>query len=153
MKTIQVWTDGGCKPNPGPGGWAAILRYKGVEKELSGGELDTTNNRMELTAAIRALEAVKEPCNVILYTDSRYVLNGITKWVHGWKRYGWTTSKREPVINKDLWERLYELIQIHRVDWCWVKGHGSSPENNRVDRLATKAREDHWDGTTEQAGD
>ena len=136
MKRVEIFTDGACSGNPGPGGWGAILRYGAVEKELSGAEDDTTNNRMELMAAIKALQALTEPCEVDLYTDSEYVMKGITEWIHGWKRNGWKTAAKKPVKNADLWQRLDDAMQRHEVRWHWVKGHAGHEENERADRLA-----------------
>ena len=137
MKRIEIFTDGACSGNPGAGGWGAILRYNNVEKELSGGEAETTNNRMELTAVISALEALKEPCNITLYTDSKYVMEGIEKWIISWKQNGWRTSnKKSPVKNVELWQRLDELRQKHEIRWVWVKGHAGHKENERCDELA-----------------
>ena len=138
-KTIEIFTDGACRGNPGPGGWGALLRYNGVEKELCGAEPETTNNRMELTAAIRALEAVKEPCRIDLTTDSNYVRQGITEWLADWKRRNWRTAARKPVKNIDLWQRLDELRSRHDVGWHWVKGHSGHVENERADALANRA--------------
>ena len=138
---VEIWTDGGCKPNPGPGGWAAILRYKGVEKELSGGDAATTNNRMELTAAAEALEALKKPSTVIVYTDSEYVKNGITRWMTGWVRKNWRSSTGDPVKNMELWRRLLAAVKPHEIEWKWVRGHSGDEMNERADRLATAARE------------
>ncbi len=135
-KHVDIHTDGACLGNPGPGGWAALLCWRGVERELSGGEAATTNNRMELMAAIAALETLKEPCNVVLTTDSQYVRQGITEWMAGWIRRGWKTSGGDPVKNRDLWERLHAAANRHAVDWRWVKGHAGHPENERVDQLA-----------------
>ena len=135
---MEIFSDGACRGNPGPGGWGVLLRAKGVEKELWGGEADTTNNRMELTAVIRALEALKRPCRVRLYTDSQYVQKGISQWIHRWKRSGWRTADKKPVKNEDLWRRLDELAQMHKIEWHWVKGHAGHPENERADRLANK---------------
>lgn len=135
-KHVDIHTDGACLGNPGPGGWAALLCWRGVERELSGGEPATTNNRMELMAAIAALETLKEPCMVVLTTDSQYVRQGITEWMAGWIRRGWKTSGGEPVKNRDLWERLHAAAGRHTVDWRWVKGHAGHPENERVDQLA-----------------
>ena len=135
---VEIYTDGACKGNPGPGGWGALLIYKGVEKELWGGEADTTNNRMELTAVIRALEALKRPSRVRLYTDSQYVQKGISAWIRQWKRRGWRTADRKPVKNVDLWQRLDELAAVHDVEWHWVRGHAGHVENERADRLANK---------------
>ena len=135
-KTVNIFTDGACSGNPGPGGWGALLRYNGTEKELSGGERDTTNNRMEMLAAIVALESLSQPCRINLYTDSTYVKDGITKWIIGWKKNGWRTAAKKPVKNVDLWQRLDEIIKPHDIDWHWVKGHSGHPENERVDDLA-----------------
>ena len=136
LKQIQIHTDGACLGNPGPGGWAALLRYGQREKELVGGEAQTTNNRMELMAAIRALEALTEPCDVVLHTDSQYVRKGITEWMANWLRRNWRTAAGAPVKNQDLWQRLHEAAGRHRVDWRWVKGHSGDPDNERVDLLA-----------------
>ncbi|HYW15929.1 MAG TPA: ribonuclease HI [Allosphingosinicella sp.] len=136
---VEIFTDGACKGNPGPGGWGAVIRSGAHEKEISGGEPLTTNNRMELLAAIRALEALKRPCEVALYTDSIYVRDGITKWIHGWRRNGWKTADRKPVKNADLWQELLEAAAPHKVDWRWVKGHAGHPENERADKLACDA--------------
>lgn len=138
-KAVTIYTDGACSGNPGPGGWGALLIYDGVEKELSGGELETTNNRMELLAAIRALEAIKRPCRIELYTDSNYLRQGITEWVHGWKRNGWKTADRKAVKNVDLWEQLHALVDKHDISWHWVKGHSGDVHNDRVDALARQA--------------
>jgi ribonuclease HI len=135
---VEVWSDGACRGNPGPGGWGVLLRSNGTEKELYGGEAATTNNRMELTAAIRALEALKRPSRVRLYTDSTYVQKGISTWIHGWKRRGWRTADKSPVKNEDLWKRLDELRTQHEVEWHWVRGHAGHPENERADALANK---------------
>ncbi len=137
---VEIWTDGGCKPNPGPGGWGAILSYKGVVKELSGHDAATTNNRMELTAAAAALEALTKPSTVILHTDSEYVSNGITRWMTGWVRKNWRSSTGDPVKNMDLWRRLLAAEKPHKVDWRWVRGHSGNPMNERADELATAAR-------------
>ncbi|MDE2435474.1 MAG: ribonuclease HI [Sphingomonadales bacterium] len=139
MKQVEIFTDGACKGNPGPGGWGALLRMGKHEKELSGSDPETTNNRMEMTGAIRALDALTEPCEVILHTDSRYVIDGITKWVHGWKKKGWINASRQPVRNADLWHDLIEAAKRHKIEWVWVKGHDGHPENERVDRLASEA--------------
>ena len=139
MKPIEMFTDGACKGNPGPGGWGAILRIGDVEKELAGNEAQTTNNRMELMAVIKGLAALKVPCHVKLHTDSRYVIDGITKWVFGWQKNGWRTADRKPVKNEDLWRELVLAVKPHRVDWIWVKGHDGHPENERVDKLASDA--------------
>lgn len=136
---VELFTDGACQGNPGPGGWGVLLRYGSVERELSGGEAATTNNRMELTAVIRGLEALKRPCRVHVTTDSQYVRNGITDWIRRWRRNGWRTADRKPVKNSDLWQRLDELAAGHEVEWHWVKGHAGHPENERADRLATAA--------------
>jgi ribonuclease HI len=135
---VEVFTDGACRGNPGPGGWGVILRTKGKEKELWGGEAATTNNRMELTAVIRALEALTRPSRVSLYTDSQYVQKGISEWIHSWKRRGWKTADKNPVKNEDLWRRLDELAAGHEVEWHWVRGHSGHPENERVDELANR---------------
>ncbi|MBP2291944.1 ribonuclease HI [Azospirillum rugosum] len=135
-KAVDIFTDGACSGNPGPGGWGAILRYGGVEKELYGGDPATTNNRMELMAAIQALEALKRPMTVRLYTDSEYVKNGITQWIHGWKARGWKTADKKPVKNEDLWRRLDEAKQRHAIEFHWVRGHAGHPENERADALA-----------------
>ncbi len=136
MKHIEIFTDGACSGNPGPGGWGAILRWNGKEKELSGGEAETTNNRMELMAAISALETLKEPCSADLYTDSSYVRDGIGKWMFGWKKNGWRTADNKPVKNLELWQRLDEARKRHKVEWHWIKGHAGHPENERADELA-----------------
>jgi ribonuclease HI len=135
-KEVGIHTDGACLGNPGPGGWAALLRYRGRERELAGGEALTTNNRMELMAAIMALEALSEPCVVVLHTDSQYVRQGITEWLPGWIRRNWRTSGGSDVKNRDLWERLQAACARHRIDWRWVKGHSGDPDNDRVDELA-----------------
>lgn len=137
--TIVIHTDGACSGNPGPGGWGAILHWKGHEKELSGAESETTNNRMELMAAIAALEALKRRSTVRLVTDSTYVRDGVTKWIHGWKRNGWKTAAKKPVKNEDLWKRLDAIASNHDVTWEWVKGHAGHPENERADQLAREA--------------
>lgn len=133
---VIIYTDGACRGNPGKGGWGAILRYKGKIKELHGGERETTNNRMELMAAISALEALKKPCVVHLHIDSKYVLDGITKWLPNWKKAGWKTASKAPVKNEDLWRRLDEAIKTHDIDWRWVKGHSGNQGNERADALA-----------------
>jgi len=138
-KEVEIFTDGACSGNPGPGGWGAILRWNGVEKELSGAEPDTTNNRMEMMAAIAALEALKRPMSARVTTDSSYLRDGIMKWIHGWKRNGWKTAAKEPVKNEDLWRRLDDLTRRHTVEWEWVKGHAGHPENERADQLARDA--------------
>ncbi|WP_101927024.1 MULTISPECIES: ribonuclease HI [Luteimonas] len=139
MKAIEIYTDGACLGNPGPGGWGALLRYGRIERELSGGEPATTNNRMELMGAIAALEALTEPCEVILHTDSQYVRQGITEWMQNWVRRGWKTAGGAAVKNQDLWQRLQAACTRHRIDWRWVKGHSGHPENERVDALASAA--------------
>ena len=139
MKKVEVFTDGACKGNPGPGGWGALLRMGLHEKELSGGEPETTNNRMEMTAVIRALDALTTPCEVLLHTDSRYVIDGMTKWIFGWQKRGWVNAAKEPVKNRDLWEELVAAAARHRITWQWVKGHDGHPENERVDQLASLA--------------
>lgn len=139
MKRVEIFTDGACSGNPGPGGWGAILRFNGVEKELSGGEAVTTNNRMELSAAIEALNALKERCSVDLHTDSTYVKDGISSWIEGWKRNGWKTAAKKPVKNVELWQALDEACRRHDVTWHWVKGHAGHPENERADELARLA--------------
>ncbi|HHH36430.1 MAG TPA: ribonuclease HI [Gammaproteobacteria bacterium] len=138
-EVVEIYTDGACRGNPGPGGWGALLRYRGREKELYGAEAETTNNRMELTAAIRALESLKRPCHVRLTTDSEYVKKGISEWMANWKRRGWKTAARKPVKNADLWRRLDEAAARHRVEWHWVRGHAGHPENERADALANRA--------------
>jgi ribonuclease HI len=138
MPEVQAFTDGACRGNPGPGGWGVLLRAGAREKEIWGGELGTTNNRMELTAAIEALRALKQPCRVALYTDSKYVRSGITDWVHAWRARGWRTADRKPVKNQDLWEALTALADRHQVEWHWVRGHAGHPENERADRLANR---------------
>jgi ribonuclease HI len=138
---VEIWTDGGAKPNPGPGGWGAILRFRGVERELSGGEPATTNNRMELTAAAEALEALKRPCRVVLHTDSEYVKNGVTRWHQGWVRKNWRSSTGDPVKNMDLWQRVLAAAAKHHVEWHWVRGHAGNVMNERADELATRARQ------------
>jgi ribonuclease HI len=139
LKKVHLITDGACSGNPGPGGWASILRYGKQSKEIFGSAPETTNNRMELTAAIEGLKVLKERCAVEVVTDSEYVKNGITKWIHGWKRNGWLTSAKKPVVNKDLWEELDRLAQKHEVVWTWTKGHADHEDNNRCDELATRA--------------
>jgi ribonuclease HI len=139
MADVEIFTDGACKGNPGPGGWAAIIRSGRHEKEISGGESLTTNNRMELIATIRALEALKRPCSVSLTTDSIYVRDGITKWVRNWQKNGWRTADRKPVKNAELWQELLEAAAPHRIDWHWVRGHAGHPENERADKLACDA--------------
>jgi len=142
LKRIEIFTDGACLGNPGPGGWGVILRYNDVEKELFGNEANTTNNKMELTAVISALSALKEPCNITLYTDSRYVMDGIEKWIFNWKQNGWkTANKKTPVKNLELWQKLDELKSKHDIRWVWVKGHAGHKENERCDELARTAAE------------
>ena len=141
MKQLEIFTDGACKGNPGPGGWGAVIRYGKHEKEISGGDPDTTNNRMELSAAIEALKILTEPCHVKLHTDSKYVLDGITKWVHGWQRNGWKNASIQTVRNADLWHDLIDAVARHHIEWIWVKGHNGHPENERADRLASDAAE------------
>jgi ribonuclease HI len=138
---IEVYCDGACSGNPGVGGWGCILRYGEHEKELSGADADTTNNRMELTAAISALETLTRPCRVVLTTDSQYLVKGMTEWISGWVKKGWVNSRKEPVLNRDLWERLLELTRTHKVTWVWVRGHAGHEENERCDALARKAIE------------
>jgi ribonuclease HI len=139
MSLVEIYTDGACRGNPGPGGWAALLMYDGREKELAGAEALTTNNRMELTAVIRALEALKRPVTAKVFTDSEYVRRGITEWVETWKARGWRTAGRKAVKNQDLWERLDEVAAVHEIEWHWVPGHAGVPGNERVDRLANQA--------------
>ncbi len=139
LPRVKISTDGACKGNPGPGGWGALLRFGDKEKELSGGEAQSTNNRMELMAAIRALESLNRPCAVTLVTDSVYVRDGITKWIHGWMRNGWRTAHKKPVKNAELWQRLAEAVKPHKIDWKWVKGHAGDPDNERADVLASDA--------------
>jgi ribonuclease HI len=138
-KIVEIFTDGACSGNPGPGGWGAVLRYGEIEKEMNGGEPETTNNRMELMAAIMAIEAVKRPCEIHLHTDSEYLRNGITTWIHSWKARGWRTADKKPVKNVDLWQRLERAIETHDVHWHWVKGHSGHAENERADALARLA--------------
>ena len=138
MKEVTLYTDGSCSGNPGPGGWGAILIWKGLEKELSGGESQTTNNRMELTGAIRGLSALKEPCKVSLYTDSQYIAKAVNEgWLEGWRKRGWKKADKSPALNPDLWEKLLKLLEIHDVTFVWVKGHDGHPYNERCDKLAT----------------
>jgi ribonuclease HI len=139
LKTIEIFTDGACKGNPGKGGWGALLRAGQTEKELSGSDPATTNNRMEMTAVLRALQALREPCAVKLHTDSRYVIDGMTKWMFGWVKKGWKTADNKPVKNEDLWRALVEAARPHKIDWIWVKGHDGHIENERVDKLASDA--------------
>ena len=140
-KHVDIHTDGACLGNPGPGGWAALLRWRGIEREIAGAEADTTNNRMELMAAIAALEALKEPCDATLHTDSQYVQKGISEWIHGWKARGWKTASKAPVKNEDLWRALDEAASRHQVEWLWVKGHAGHAENERADALARRGVE------------
>ncbi len=141
MSKVEIYTDGACRGNPGPGGWGALLLAAGKERELYGGESGTTNNRMELLAAIEALNALKRPCDVVLYTDSTYVQKGISEWLTGWKARGWKTAARKPVKNADLWQALDEATARHQIDWRWVKGHAGNPGNERADALANKGLE------------
>ena len=139
MKTVTLYTDGACSGNPGPGGWGAILEFKGIEKELSGGEKETTNNRMELTAVIAGLSALKEPCIVELYSDSKYVIDGLSKgWAASWQKNGWKKADKKPALNPDLWEKLLELTTIHKLNYHWVKGHAENEKNNRCDKMAVE---------------
>ncbi|MCH9691449.1 MAG: ribonuclease HI [Gammaproteobacteria bacterium] len=138
MKQVTIYTDGACRGNPGPGGWGALLIFNNVEHELWGGEAMTTNNRMELLATIKALDALREPCQVLLYTDSQYVRQGITSWIHKWKKNGWKTAAKKPVKNADLWRQLDESISGHELEWHWVKGHAGDPGNERADQLANR---------------
>jgi ribonuclease HI len=141
---VEIFSDGACSGNPGPGGWGAILRFKGIEKELSGGESDTTNNRMELMGAIAALESLKESCQVTVYTDSQYIANAFSKkWLESWQKNGWKTAGKKPVKNKELWERLLIQVNRHQINWQWVKGHAGHPENERCDQLAVVQRDKH----------
>tara|TARA_Y100000782_G_scaffold73466_1_gene79344 strand:+ start:12694 stop:13131 length:438 start_codon:yes stop_codon:yes gene_type:complete len=142
VNIVEIFTDGACKGNPGPGGWGAFLRYDGAEKQICGGEENTTNNRMELMAAIVALETLNRPCDVVITTDSQYVRQGITQWLEGWKRKGWMNSQKKPVKNVDLWKRLDSATQPHSIEWKWVKGHSGHPENELADQLANKGVEE-----------
>ncbi len=139
MKRVRLITDGACLGNPGPGGWAYVLRYGEHKREESGGDPETTNNRMELTAAVRGLAVLREPCEVEITTDSNYLKNGITRWIHNWKRNGWRTSSKQPVLNRDLWTQLEEQVERHKTEWKWTKGHASHSDNNRCDELASAA--------------
>ena len=139
LTRVEIATDGACKGNPGPGGWGAIIRAGTTERELAGGEKLTTNNRMELTAAIEGLNALKRPCHVTLSTDSRYVMDGLTKWIKGWQKNGWKTAAKQPVKNADLWQSLLDAARPHRIEWLWVKGHAGHPDNERADKLASDA--------------
>ena len=141
MKQVEIYTDGACRGNPGPGGWGALLRSNGHEKELCGGQLDTTNNQMELLAAIKALESLKEPCKIDLFTDSKYVKNGITQWIINWKTNGFKNAKKKPVLNAELWIRLDTLVSEHDINWLWVKGHSGHIDNERADVLANRGLE------------
>ena len=149
LPSVKIATDGACKGNPGPGGWGVLMRFNGVEKELSGSDPATTNNRMELMAAIQGLKALNRPCHVVLETDSAYVRDGITKWIHGWQRNGWRTADKKPVKNAELWQELSEAAAPHTIDWRWVKGHAGDPDNERADKLASDAalavgKTRHW---------
>jgi ribonuclease HI len=141
-QAVEIFTDGACRGNPGPGGWGVLLRYGDCEKMITGGELLTTNNRMELTAAIVALESLKRGCDVVLITDSRYLMQGIGSWLADWKRRGWKTAARKPIKNEDLWQRLDAISGKHRIEWRWIRGHSGHPENERADRLANEAIDD-----------
>ncbi len=141
MKQIEMWTDGACSGNPGPGGWGCILRYREREKELSGGAAETTNNRMEMTAVIEGLKQLKEPCRIRLSTDSKYVMEGVTRWMAGWQERGWRKADKKPVLNVDLWQEMADLLSRHTVEWVWVKGHAGHPENERADALAVAQRD------------
>ncbi len=138
-RTVIIYTDGACSGNPGPGGWGSVMMYRGHRRELSGGEADTTNNRMEMMAVIRALESLRRPCSITLYTDSTYVIKGMTQWLEGWKKRNWRTAAKKPVKNVELWQRLETAIAPHAVKWVWVKGHSGVQENERADELATSA--------------
>jgi len=150
MKQVDIYTDGSCKGNPGPGGWGSVLRFGDHVREFFGGELDTTNNRMELTAAIEALKLLKEPCRVVLTTDSVYVRDGVTKWIHGWRKNGWRTAAKKPVKNQDLWRALDAEVARHEIDWRWVKGHSGHPGNERADALANRGIATVLDSQTER---
>ncbi len=143
MNTVEIWTDGACSGNPGPGGWGALLRHGDKEKELFGGQADTTNNQMELMAAIEALNALKKPCTVELTTDSQYVKGGMTGWIFGWKKNGWKTANKKPVKNVELWQALDEAVSRHKVNWHWIKGHAGHAENEKADELARRGMEDY----------
>jgi len=151
-KAVEIFTDGACRGNPGPGGWGAMLRYDGTVRDLSGSEAHTTNNRMELTAAIQALESLKRPCDVQLTTDSEYVKRGITEWLQDWKRRGWKTAAKKPVKNADLWQRLDAAAGRHRIQWLWVRGHSGHPENERADELANLAIDEMLASTDGHSG-
>ena len=144
--TVEVYADGACRGNPGPGGWGVLLKAKGVEKELFGGEPHTTNNRMELTAVIRAIEALKRPCTIRVYTDSQYVQKGISEWISAWKRRGWRTADKKPVKNVDLWQRLDALVSTHDIEWHWVRGHAGHDGNERADALANRGIDEMAEG-------
>lgn len=148
MKKIVIYTDGACKGNPGPGGWGALLEYKGTQKKLKGGEAQTTNNRMELMAAIVALETLREPCAVTLNTDSKYMMQGLNEWMPAWKARGWRTADKKPVKNQDLWQRLDAAVQRHQIDWQWVKGHAGDPGNEAADQLANLGIEEMQAGVS-----
>jgi len=150
MDEVEIYTDGACRGNPGPGGWAAVLRSNGHERILQGAETQTTNNRMELTAAVRALEALKQPCRVVLYTDSEYVQRGISEWLAAWKLRGWKTANKKVVKNQDLWQQLDTATVRHRVDWRWVRGHAGNAGNEQVDRLANAAIDEMLEGSTQE---
>ena len=152
MKHVEIFTDGACRGNPGPGGWGALLRYAGTERELHGGEPHTTNNRMELTAAIRALAALRGPCRIDVYTDSQYVRSGITEWMKNWKKRGWRTADRQPVKNADLWQALDEQAGRHAVQWHWVRGHSGHPGNERADALANRGIDELADRLAVEGG-
>lgn len=141
MKKITIYTDGACKGNPGPGGWGVLLEYNGRQKTMHGGEPQTTNNRMEMMAAISALETLREACDITLFTDSKYVMQGLTEWLPGWKARGWKTASKQPVKNQDLWERLDAAVQRHKIEWRWVKGHAGDPGNEKADQLANQGIE------------
>jgi len=141
MQRVEIFTDGACKGNPGPGGWAALLRLGKHEKELTGGEPDTTNNRMEMMAVLRALKALTRPCEIALHSDSKYVIEGMTRWIHGWQKKGWINASKKPVRNADLWHDLIEAAAPHQIEWIWVRGHDGHVENERVDKLASDAAE------------
>ena len=143
MTSVEIWTDGACSGNPGPGGWGALLRYGDKEKEIFGGSAETTNNQMELKAAIEALNALKKPCTVELTTDSQYVKGGMTGWIHGWKKNGWKTANKKPVKNVELWQALDEAVSRHKVNWHWIKGHAGHAENEKADELARRGMEDY----------
>jgi ribonuclease HI len=145
---VEIFTDGACKGNPGVGGWGVLLRTRGKEREMYGGEAHTTNNRMELMGAIAALEVLSRPCHIKLHTDSKYVQQGISEWVHGWKQRGWKTSSKQPVKNEDLWRRLDDAAGRHKIEWIWVKGHAGHAENERADQLANRGVEDILNGIT-----